>query len=86
MAIEFSTTMDSPSDPEKEVEGVYVRGDQFDQTVGVSVPLEIGGGSTEDATILSIDAVLRGDEAEEITVTTDTDSITISGISFGMGR
>jgi len=73
MTVEFSTTAPSPL-AGTEVEGSFTLAQEFNQTVGVSIPPE----DEDTFTITSITATLTG-EPEPITVTTTTSSITIDG-------
>jgi len=73
MTVEFSTTAPAPL-AGTEVEGSFTLAQEFNQTVGVSIPPE----GEDTFTITSITATLTG-ESEPITVTTTTSSITIDG-------
>lgn len=73
MTVEFSTTTTAPLSG-VEIEGSFFLAQDFNQTINVSVPSQ----GTDTFTIQSVSAILTG-EPDPITVTTDTDSITING-------
>lgn len=73
MNIEFSTTTTS-SYSGSEIQGTFTRGQEFEQSVTVSVPST----ETEDFTITSISVVLLGDD-EPITITVSEPTITFDG-------
>lgn len=73
MTVLFSTTTTSTYSG-NEIEGTFTRGEEFTQTVTVSVP----DTETETFTIIEISAVLLGDE-EPITISINEPDITISG-------
>jgi hypothetical protein len=73
MTVEFSTTTVAPLSG-SEIQGSFILGQDFNQTVGVSITSQ----GTDTFTIQSITAVLIG-EQDPIEVATDTSSITIEG-------